>query len=55
MITGFVLLGVGTVALAVALWRALRYPSAVIGSILLVIAGICLMVAGLAADTVTPS
>jgi hypothetical membrane protein len=48
MITGFVLLGVGTVALAAGLASTLRYPSAVIGSILLVIAGICLMVAGLA-------
>ncbi len=48
MITGFVLLGVGTVALAAGLASTLRYPSAVIGSILLVIAGIGLMVAGLA-------
>ena len=48
MITGFVLLGVGTVALAAGLASALRYPSAVIGSVLLVIAGIGLMVAGLA-------
>ena len=48
MITGFVLLGVGTVALAAGLASTLRYPSAVIGSVLLVIAGIGLVVAGLA-------
>jgi hypothetical membrane protein len=48
MITGFVLLGVGTVALAAGLASTLRYPSAVIGSVLLMIAGIGLAVAGLA-------
>jgi hypothetical membrane protein len=48
MITGFVLLGVGTVALAAGLASTLRYPSAVIGSVLLTIAGIGLAAAGLA-------
>ena len=48
MITGFVLLGVGTVALAAGLASTLRYPSAAIGSVLLMIAGIGLVVAGLA-------
>jgi hypothetical membrane protein len=48
MITGFVLLGVGTVALAAGLASTLNYPSAVIGSVLLMIAGIGLAVAGLA-------
>ena len=48
MITGFVLLGVGTVALAAGLASTLRYPSAVIGSVLLMIAGIGLPAAGLA-------
>jgi hypothetical membrane protein len=48
MITGFVLLGVGTVALAAGLASTLRYPSAVIGSVLLMIAGIGLAAAGLA-------
>ena len=48
MITGFVLLGVGTVALAAGLASTLKYPSAVIGSVLLMIAGIGLAVAGLA-------
>jgi hypothetical membrane protein len=48
MITGFVVLGVGTVALAAGLASTLRYPSAVIGSVLLMIAGIGLAVAGLA-------
>jgi hypothetical membrane protein len=48
MITGFVLLGLGTVALAAGLASKLRYPSAAIGSVLLMIAGIGLAVAGLA-------
>jgi len=48
MITGFVLLGVGTVALAAGLASTLNYPSAVAGSVLLMIAGIGLAVAGLA-------
>ena len=48
MITGFVLLGAGTVALAAGLASTLRYRSAVIGSVLLMIAGIGLAVAGLA-------
>jgi hypothetical membrane protein len=48
VITGFVLLGVGTVALAASLASTLRYPSAVIGSVLLMIAGIGLAAAGLA-------
>jgi hypothetical membrane protein len=48
MISGFVLLGAGTVALAVGLATALRSRSAVIGSILLMIAGIGPIVAGLA-------
>jgi len=48
MITGFVLLGVGTVALAVGLVSTLRYASAVIGSVLLMVAGIGLVVVGLA-------
>jgi hypothetical membrane protein len=48
MIIGFVLLGTGTVALAAGLASTLKYPSAVIGSILLIIAGIGLMVDGLA-------
>ena len=48
MITGFVLLGAGTVALAAGLARTLRSPSAVIGSILLMIGGVGLAVAGLA-------
>jgi hypothetical membrane protein len=48
MITGFVLLGLGTVALAAGLVSTLRYPSAVIGSVLLMIGGIGLVVAGLA-------
>ncbi len=48
MITGFVLLGLGTVALAAGLASTLRYPSAAIGSVLLMIAGIGLAVAGLA-------
>jgi hypothetical membrane protein len=48
VITGFVLLGVGTVALAAGLASTLRYPSAVIGSVLLTIAGIGLAAAGLA-------
>jgi hypothetical membrane protein len=48
MITGFVLLGLGTVALAAGLASTLRYPSAAIGSVLLTIAGIGLAVAGLA-------
>ena len=48
MIIGFVLLGAGTVALAAGLASTLRYRSAVIGSVLLMIAGIGLVVAGLA-------
>ena len=48
MITGFVLLGLGTVALAAGLVSTLRYPSAVIGSVLLMIGGTGLVVAGLA-------
>jgi hypothetical protein len=48
MITRFVLLGLGTVALAAGLASTLRYPSAPIGSVLLTIAGIGLAVAGLA-------
>jgi hypothetical membrane protein len=48
MIIGFVLLGAGTVALAAGLASTLRYRSAVIGSVLLIIAGIGLVVAGLA-------
>jgi hypothetical membrane protein len=48
MITGFVLLGLGTVALAAGLASTLRYPSGVIGSVLLMIAGVGLAVAGLA-------
>ena len=48
MITGFVLLGAGTVALAAGLASTLKYPSALIGSVLLMIAGIGLTVAGLA-------
>jgi len=48
MITGFVLLGVGTIALAAGLASTLKYPSAVIGSVLLMIAGIGLAVVGLA-------
>jgi hypothetical membrane protein len=48
VITGFVLLGVGTVALAAGLASTLRYPSAVIGSVLLMIAGIGHAAAGLA-------
>ena len=48
MITGFVLLGLGTVALAAGLASTLRYLSAAIGSVLLMIAGIGLTAAGLA-------
>jgi hypothetical membrane protein len=48
MITGFVLLGLGTVALAAGLASTLRYPAGVIGSVLLMIAGVGLAVAGLA-------
>ena len=48
MITGFVLLGLGTVALAAGLASTLRYLSAAIGSVLLMIAGIGFTVAGLA-------
>jgi hypothetical membrane protein len=48
MIIGFVLLGAGTVALAAGLASTLRYRSTVIGSILLMIAGVGLVVAGLA-------
>jgi hypothetical membrane protein len=48
MITGFVLLGAGTVALGIGLASTLRYPSGVIGSVLLIIAGIGLAVAGMA-------
>ena len=48
MITGFVLLGVGTMALAAGLASTLKYPSAVIGSVLLMIAGLGLAVVGLA-------
>jgi hypothetical membrane protein len=48
MITGFVLLGAGTVALGAGLASTLKYPSALIGSVLLMIAGIGLAVAGLA-------
>jgi hypothetical membrane protein len=48
MITGFVLLGAGTVALAAGLASTLRYPSGVIASVLLTIAGIGLVVVGLA-------
>ena len=48
MITGFVLLGVGTIALAAGLASTLKYPSAVIGSVLLMIAGIGFAVVGLA-------
>jgi len=46
MITGFVLLGVGTMALAAGLASTLKYPSAVIGSVLLMIAGLGLAVVG---------
>src|SRR5215218_732827 len=48
MITGFVLLGAGTVALGAGLASTLKYPSALIGSVLLMLAGIGLAVAGLA-------
>jgi hypothetical membrane protein len=48
MIIGFVLLGAGTVALAAGLASTVKYPSALIGSVLLMIAGIGLAVAGLA-------
>jgi hypothetical membrane protein len=48
MITGFVLVGLGTVALAAGLASTLRSLSAAIGSVLLMIAGIGLTVAGLA-------
>ena len=48
MITGFVLLGLGTVALAAGLASTLRYLPAAIGSVLLMIAGIGLTAAGLA-------
>jgi hypothetical membrane protein len=48
MITGFVLVGLGTVALAAGLASTLRYPSAAIGSVLLMIAGLGLIVVGLA-------
>ena len=46
MITGFVLLGVGTVALGVGLAGALTGRSAVIGAVLLVVAGAGVVIAG---------
>lgn len=48
MITGFVLVGVGTVALAVGLAGAVKGRSAAVGSILVAFAGIGFIVAGLA-------
>ena len=48
MITGFVLLGAGTVALGIGLANTLKNPSGLIGSVLLIIAGVGLAVAGLA-------
>jgi hypothetical membrane protein len=48
MIAGFLLLGVGTVALAAGLASTLKYPSARVGSVLLMIAGIGIALAGLA-------
>ena len=48
MITGFLLLGAGTVALGAGLVMTLKGRSAVIGSILVMIAGVGLIVAGLA-------
>ena len=48
MITGFVLLGAGTVALGIGVASTLRCPSGVIGSVLLIIAGIGLTMAGMA-------
>jgi hypothetical membrane protein len=48
MITGFLLLGAGTVALAAGLAGTLKGRPAVIGSILVLIAGVCIAVAGLA-------
>jgi hypothetical membrane protein len=48
MITGFLLLGVGTVALAAGLVSTLKGRPAVIGSILILIAGVGIVVAGLA-------
>jgi hypothetical membrane protein len=48
MITGFLLLAAGTVALGVGLVMTLKGRRAVIGSILVMIAGIGLLVAGLA-------
>jgi hypothetical membrane protein len=55
MITGFVLLGAGTVALGAGLASTLKYPSALIGSVLLMIAGIGLAVAGLARNDCSPN
>jgi hypothetical membrane protein len=48
MIAGFLLLGVGTVALAAGLASTLKYRSARVGSVLLMIAGVGIAVAGLA-------
>ena len=48
MTAGFLLLGVGTVALAAGLASTLKYPSARVGSVLLMVAGIGIAVAGLA-------
>jgi len=48
MIAGFLLLGAGTVALAAGLASTLNYPSARVGSVLLIVAGIGIAVAGLA-------
>ena len=48
MIAGFLLLGVGTVALAAGLASTLKDPSARVGSVLLMIAGIGIALAGLA-------
>jgi hypothetical membrane protein len=48
MITGFLLLGAGTVALGAGLAMTLKGRRAVIGSILVLIAGVGLVVAGLA-------
>jgi hypothetical membrane protein len=48
MITGFVLLGVGMVALGAGLAGALKGRSATVGSILVAVAGVGIIVAGLA-------
>ena len=48
MITGFLLLGAGTAALAIGLIRTLKGRAATIGSILVLIAGVGIVVAGIA-------